>query len=304
MKRFAYKYENGEYEKINVWDVYRGEKNDPHRWENMRYFSTHKKIENRKEMIYVRRKPNYYFKYKSLNDIKSHEGRDTTLTHEIVQEIISELKEITFVRNDRSNKVYKIYVSDWEVEQEIKTPNKDYFVDILFKFEKSEPESLLLQWNGTVAVEIHVTNEVKATKVKDLLDVGIPILEHTVSKKLYIDDSREITEADIIEKKQLLTKYYKEAIYVSLKAEYSSKEYLTLMEIQELKEQVVLLEKQNTQKSNEIQQYKLYINNMKNELDNLSIKLGDKNRELAVVRTENEQLKKSYWYKLSKIFKR
>lgn len=304
MKRFAYKYENGEYEKTNVWEVYRGRKADPHRWENMQYFSTHKKIENRKEMSYVQRKPNYYFKYKSLKDVKSHEGHDTTLTHEVVQDIISNLNEITFVLKNRGNKVYKIYVSDWEVEQEIKTPNGDYFVDILFKFEKSEPESLVLQWNGTVAVEIHVTNEVKPTKVKDLLDFGIPILEHTVSKKFYIDESRELTEADIIEKKQFLGRYYEKEIYVNLLADYYSKEYLLTMEIQALKKQAVSMEKQNALQTNELQQYKAYASNLKAENTSLKGQLNEKSKELSIVQGENEQLKKSLWYKLHKAFKR
>lgn len=301
MKRFAYKFENGEYKMTNVWEVYRGEKQDPHRWEDMKYFSTHRKIENRKEMRPVRRKPNYYFKYKSLADVKAHEGHDTTLTHEVVQDIISELKEITFVIKNRGNKIYKIYVSDREIEQEIKTPNGDYFVDILFEFDKSEPESLVLQWNGSVAVEIHVTNEVKPTKVKDLLDLGIPILEHTVSKKFYTDESREITEAGIIEKKQFLSRYYEKEIYVNLLADYYSKEYLTMMEIQTLKEQVASLEKQNALQSNELQQYKACANNLKVENASLSRQLNEKDKELSIVKGENAQLKKSLWYKLSKV---
>lgn len=303
MKRFAYKYENGEYQKTNIWEVYRGKNQDPHRWEKMRYFSTHRKVENRKEMSYVQRKPNYYFKYKSLKDVKSHEGHDTTLTHEVVQDIISELKEITFVIKNKDSKVYKIYVSDWEVEEEIKTLNGDYSVDILFKFEKSEPESLVLQWNGIVAVEIHVTNEVKATKVKDLLDLGIPILEHTVSKKFYIDESRKITEAEIVEKKQFLCRYYEKEIYVNLLADYYSKEYLTMMKIKALKEQVSSLEKQNALQSNELQQYKAYVNNLKAENASLSKQLSEKDRELSIVKGEDEQLKKSLWYKLHKAFK-
>lgn len=221
-----------------------------------------------------------------------------------MNQIVSNLKEVTFKVNNRGGRVYKIYVTDWEIEELIKTPNGNYYVDILFKFDKSEPESLVLQWNGTVAVEIHVANAVKPTKVKDLLVCGIPILEHTVSKKLYIDENREITEEDIIKKKEFLSTYYEKEIYVSLLADYYSKEYLTMMEIQGLKEQVASLEKQNTQQSNELQKYKIHANNLKAENTSLSKQLNDKKMELEAIRTENEQLKKSTWYKLLKVFKR
>lgn len=301
LKRFAYKYENGEYDKTNVWELYRGEKQDPHRWEKMRYFSTHKKIENRKEMRPVRRKPNYFFKYKSLNDITAHEGHDTTLTHEIIQEIISELKEITFILKNKGNKVYKIHVSEYEIEEKIKTDKGDYFVDILFKFEKSEPESLVLQWNGIVAVEIHVTNEVEPTKIKDLIGVGIPILEHTVSKKFYVDESRELTEADISKTKQFLKRYYEKEIYVALLDDYHSKEFINMMEIQTLKDKIESLEKHTEIQKNELKQYMAYTNKLKMENASLKDQINEKDNEISLIKNENEQLKKSIWYKVSRI---
>ncbi len=299
MKRFADIIVNGSYVRTNIWEVCRGEKQDPHKWKNITYWSTHRR--NKIEMFPVRKKPNSFFKYKNANEGKSHEGHDVTLTHEVVQDIVANLKEVTFKVNNRGGRVYKIYVSNWEIEELIKTPNGNYYIDILFKFNKSEPESLVLQWNGRVAVEIHVTNAVKPTKVKDLLEYGIPILEHTVSKKLYIDESRELTLEDISKKKQFLGTYYEKEIYVNLLEDYYSKEYIA-MEIPRLQKQVSSLEEENAQLSNKLQKHIEYVNRLKSENTSLSGQIISKNNELNTIKIENEQFKKTLWYKLYKVF--
>ncbi len=299
MKRFADILVNGIYVRTNIWEVCRGEKQEPHKWENIRFWSTHRK--NKIEMFPVRKKPNSFFKYKNSNEAKSHEGHDVTLTHEVVQDIVANLKEITFKVNNKGGRVYKIFVSDWEIEELITTPNGNYYVDILFKFNKSEPENLVLQWNGKVAVEIHVTNAVKPTKVKDLLEYGIPILEHTVSKKLYIDESRELSEEDIIKKKQFLSIYYEKEIYVNLLEDYYSKEYIA-MEIPKLQKQVALQKEDNAQLRSNLQKYIEYANRLKNENTSLNGQLSSTNNELNKIKVQNELFKKSFWYKLYKVF--
>ncbi len=304
MKRFAYKFENGEYEMTNVWEVYRGEKQDPHRWENVKFFSTHRKIENRKEMIYVRKKPKYHFRYKSNADVQAHEGRDTTITHEVIQDIVAELKEITFKLTNKENKVYKIYVSDSEIEEIVKTPNGNYFVDVLLYFEKSEPELLALKWNKKVAVEIHVTNEVKPTKIKDLQDSGIPIIEINVSKKLYIDESSELTVEDIKQKKEFIKSYYEKEIFANLVGDYSSKEYKLVQKIAELNNKIKLLEEENAQQNVQLQKYKEDSEALKAIVNGLRKQLGSKEMELSTLKNELEEIKKSIWHKLYKTFKK
>ncbi|EHQ90946.1 hypothetical protein [Desulfosporosinus youngiae] len=71
-----------------------------------------------------------------------------------------------------------------------------------------------------------------------------------------------------------------------------------------MKEQLTSLERETTQQRNELQQNNEYVNKLRTELKLLNRQLNDKNRELVAIKIENEQLKKSYWYKLSKIFKR
>ncbi|WP_207715356.1 hypothetical protein [Clostridium saccharoperbutylacetonicum] len=279
----------------DVWKVRRGKKNEPREWKDIKFFSTHKRIENRKELIFVNTKPNPHFRYKKLDDIGSHKGHDETLTHELCIEILSEISVMTFkIGNDS----YKIYVSDCEIEYKIETSNALYFVDLFLKFDKSEPEWLVTKWNGIVAVEVYVTHKTGEVKRKDLFDSGIPVIEIDVSKKFYIDETREISEEDINEKKSFISKYYEKEIFAKLLANPSSKEYLTM--IDKLKKQIYILQKQNGEQNSELQQKNKMINKLKLDYMDLNNRIIHKDNELSIIREQNERLKKTFWYKLFK----
>ncbi|AQR93411.1 hypothetical protein [Clostridium saccharoperbutylacetonicum] len=295
VKRFAYKYQNENYIMTDVWKVQRGKKNQPREWKDIKFFSTHKRIENRKELVFVNKKPNAYFRYKNLNGAGSHKGHDVTLTHELCVEILSEISIMTFkIGNDS----YKIYVSDCEIEYKIETENAVYYADLFLKFNKSEPEWLVTKWNGIVVVEVYVTHKTEDIKRKDLFDIGIPIIEIDVSKKFYIDETREISEEEINEKKEFISKYYKKEIFAKLIANPSSKEYSTM--IDELKKQLLILQKQNIEQNSEIQQKNKMINKLQLDCKNLNNLINHKNNELSIIRQQNEKLKKTFWYKLFK----
>jgi len=301
LKRFAYQYLDGNCTMTNVWKVRRIKHEQPHLYNKLVFKSTHKKESNRRIMSFVERKPNNYFKYLNTDSAKSHEGHDVTLTHEICQKIISELEILTFQCGDD---IYKIYVSDCEIEKEIKTPQGNYFVDIFVEFNKSEPESLVLQWNGKVAIEIFVTNPVAPVKVDDLYNVGINIIQVRVSDKLKIDESTEISEEEILQKENFIAGYFRKVIYGRILKKYYSKEYLEMKEIEELKSRISLLEKQMNQKNDESQQLVLQIKQLNVENDKLRQQKNDLEKTVMLFDGENKKLKESFWYKLSNLIKR
>lgn len=292
MKRFAdIKLDDGSFKRTNVWEVKRGKIKNPEIWSNIKFYSTHKKIENKKILFFVNASPNSYFRYKSEND-NPNKGKDETLTHELCKEIISEIKDLNFkIYND----YYKFKVIDSEIEHRIDTPNGTYVVDIFVKFEQSIPNYLKIKWNGILAIEIFVHHKCEQDKITNLKAAMVPVIQVRISDKLWIDESKELSLKDIENKKAFLTSYFEKEIFAQLLLDPSSEEYNEMIENSKLIQKINELELDNKKKAEIIQSEQNTINKLRS--DNLSF--SEKYNMLA---NEQNKFQSSIWYKFYKFF--
>lgn len=240
MKLFAdYKIENG-YKRINIWNIYNSYKKyvkekgyiDFKEYYNKYYknrlFSTHGANSIKMSMTLVHMHPygKSYFKY--LGDL-NEKGQFESISHSTYKDIISEMSTLNLVINE---KIIKLYVSSSKIEWFFSANGNNYIADVFIKFYKSEPERYYKKWNGQLCFEIKNTHSVDKKKIKDCYIAGIPIFEHTISKKLMMDGHTE-SEYEILSQTRFIFDKLSEKIYGKLLSDPDNEIY----EIEKIKKE-------------------------------------------------------------------
>jgi hypothetical protein len=247
VKRFAYIKKGDKYTKTNVWKMRKLKQEDEKVFKEIIFYSTHYKIENRRRMSFVNRKPNAYFKYLSNKD--NIVSTDESLTHEICKELISDMKILKF---KTPKKVFTIYAHESEIEYEIKCKNSKFYIDIFVNFQKSDPASLVTKWNGALAIEVFVSHKTEEKKIDKLYENGYAVVEVDIPNWLKIDESKEVSEEYYELMKSKILKYFSEGIRSNIISNPSSREYKLLYKIHEQNEVIKRIKEDNLNKTNNL----------------------------------------------------
>lgn len=268
MKLFAdYKIESG-FKNINIWYIYNSYKayiteegkidfkQYYKKYFKKRIFSTHKS--NKIPMSLVVNHPygKSFFRY--LGNTNNN-GEFESVSHSVYKEILKEMDILNLVVNERK---IKLYVSFSDMEYYFYVNNNDRYADVFIRFEKSEPEEYFYKWNGRLCIEIKHTHAVDKSKIIDFYKEGIPIFEHTISKKLMISDNIS-SEEELLNQKSFIAKKLSEKIYGKLISDPSAEEFNLILKLQ--KENDALLSK-NTKLENENIILKQENTNLENEI--------------------------------------
>lgn len=268
MKLFAdYKINDG-FKNINIWYIYNGyksyiteEKKIDFKQYYKRYFknkifSTHKS--NKRAMCLVKKSPygKSFFRYLShIND----NGDFESVSHSTYKEIIKEMNVLNLIVNECK---IKLYVSFSDMEYYYKANGNDYFVDVFIHFDRSEPEEYFYKWNGQLCIEIKHTHAVDKKKIIDFSKEGIPIFEHTISKKLMMSENTS-SEEELLNQKKFIAEKLSEKIYGKLISDPSSEEFKLILKLKkqnndlrskttELENENIILKQKNTNLESEI----------------------------------------------------
>lgn len=229
MKLYAdYKIHNG-YKKINIWYIYNGYKKyniENHidfreyykKYFKNRLFSTHKST--KMAMTLVRKQPygKSFFRY--LGNLNNN-GEFESVSHSVYKEIITDLNILNLVVNEQK---IKLYISYSDIEFYFTANGNNYVADVFVYFNKSEPMEYFYKWKGILCFEIKYKHAVDKRKVDDCYVEGIPVFEHTISKKLMISDNT-INEEELISQKNFITNKLTDKIYGKLLSDPESEEY-------------------------------------------------------------------------------
>lgn len=246
MKRFAYIKKGDKYIKTDVWKMRKLKQKDEELFKKIIFYSTHYKIENRRRMSFVNRKPNAYFKYYKTNK-ESIISKDESLTHEICKELIADMRILKF---KTPKKVFTIFARESEIEYEIKFKNSKFYIDVFVNFEKSEPMSLVSKWNGALAIEVFVSHKTEENKIEKLNKNGYAIVEVNIPEWLKIDESKEVSEEYFELMKSRIIEYFSDGIKSNIISNPSSKEYKLLYKIYEQNEEIKKLKEDNLNRIN------------------------------------------------------
>lgn len=289
MKLFAdYKTENG-YKNINIWYIYNSYKEYTKtegyitfekyydRFFKHRLFSTHRV--NKIQMMLVKKTPygdSFFRYYGNIND----KGKSESITHSTYKDIIKELYVLNLVVND---KVIKLYVSYSDIEYAFIANGKYYCTDVFINFYKSNPEEYFYKWNGKLCIEIKYTHPVTKEKAQDFYSQGIPVFEHSISRKLLMSEHTN-SEKEIIKQKNYIKDLLSEKIYGKLLSDPKSKEYVM---IERLKKENVELQEKNA----ELKKNNAFLLNLNNIQSNQIVQMQQKTSELEKYKKEIEKHK-------------
>lgn len=280
MKLFAdYKIHNG-YKNINIWDIYNGYKsykNDNYnidfkeyykKFYKNRLFSTHKSMKMAMSLVIKHPYGRSFFRYlANVND----EGRLESVSHSTYKDIVQGISILNLVIGKQE---IKLYVSNNDIEVGFSANGNYYQADVFIYFYKSEPEEYFYKWKGKLCFEIKNTHAVDKRKIDDCYAEGIPIFEHTISKKLMISDNTS-SEEELLNQRCYITEKLTEKIYGKLLSDPQSEEYKLIEKLM----------KENDE-----------LHDRNNQLENYNTLLMDLNRKqsLRIEELENENKKLEY----------
>lgn len=245
--------------KLEIEDYYKNNYKD-------KLYSTHKHDKLKMSFVHKRTPTeSCFFKYDKTN-VNQYVSREETISHSIYKDIISELEVLNLFIDGQ---IVKIYPAFSEIEYRFKANGEVYFADVYIMFNKSEPAEYLYKWKGRLCFEINHTHAVDTIKKENCYYEGIPIFEHTISKKLSFENVTSSKE--LIDRKNFVTNMLSEKIYGKILSNPSSNEYINYIKC--INENYTL----------------------KSELNNLI----NKNNELLSIQSENKKEKQ----KLEEIIK-
>lgn len=281
-KRYADILINNNYKRIGIWNVINGEKESPLLWASMKYYSTHKKPENKQEMSFVHGKPRSksFFRYKRIDKTYPEgEGHEESHTHEAYKDIIADLDVLNLYYVKRKTLI-QLFVSDVEIEKE--TDDHKYRVDVFVKFNKSIPEEYLTKWHGQLAFEINVTHAVGIIKKDYFKQKKIAMFEHTVSKKLMMYDRYLQNEKSENDQITFIARYMKDRIDGEFLSDPESEEYKQMKELEDANRQIVEL-------TETISIHKKKINVLEGKLNTSRTEMSNLESELSSCKIENKR---------------
>jgi hypothetical protein len=288
---------NDNYKRIGIWNVINGEKESPLLWANMKYYSTHKKPENKQEMSFVhgKTKSKSFFRFKRVDKTYPEgEGHEESPTHETYKDIIADLKILNLYYT-KKNIFVQLFVSDIEIEESMELEGHKYRVDVFIKFDKSIPEEYFLKWSGQLAFEIKVTHPIGDLKQSDFRKHGIAMFEHSVSDKLMLHDFDMQNEESEKKQVEFITNYLKEKIYGKFLSDPESDEYKQMKELEDANRKIVKLTETVAQMKeihgSEIDDLKRKINSCRTEMNYLESELSSSKIESKRYLSENNSLK-------------
>ncbi|KTB91567.1 hypothetical protein AO073_01455 [Pseudomonas syringae ICMP 11293] len=175
--------EDGRYKLFFIWQVLKMRRLNPSEYSKLTFFSTHARIEKRREMVAVR---NGYFRYKSAEAGNSRSGDSDgeSLPHAYLIAILSQLQTINFKIGEEV--IPFTFTRLVPEETRLRFGNgKVYVPDLYGEFTSENP--FYKKWGGKVAIEVCYSNPCSPQKIVDFRDHGIPIIEIKVAKSTNIE---------------------------------------------------------------------------------------------------------------------
>ncbi|MEN4750758.1 hypothetical protein ABEH28_13425 [Pseudomonas sp. Ps21-P2] len=175
--------EDGRYKLFFIWQVLKMRRLNPSEFSVLTFFSTHSRIERRREMIAVK---NGYFRYKSAEAGQSRAGDSDgeSLPHAYLIAILSQLQTINFKIGDEVVPFTFTRLVAEEIRLKFGNGN-GYIPDLYGEFTSDNP--FYKKWGGKVAIEVCYSNPCSMQKVVDFRDHGIPIIEVKIAKSINIE---------------------------------------------------------------------------------------------------------------------
>lgn len=293
-----------------IWEVLKLKNTLPEDYKKISFYSTQANPSNRSRMAPVK---NGFFRYiENMKGGNNSEGDNETISHSTALLVLSELKNIKFIIKD---KTYLLNFSKFIIEPRLQFENGNvYFPDLIGYF--SSECDLAEKWNGKVVIEITVKHKCTSQKIRDFLEHGIPIIEVSISDKIWFSKefNGKVYDANDVENYyNFLKKLFNNRVYGHIRSNPTSYHYYEKLLLKKNK-----IIDDNQQKFNELQELcKLKLteaikryDNVRNSLDN--IKLTNQQLQQALSKSqENENaLKKrieeiksmSFWEKIKQIF--
>lgn len=175
--------EDGRYKLFFIWQVLKMRRLYPAEFRSLTFFSTHSRLEKRREMVAVK---NGYFRYKSVDALatRSSDSDGESLPHGYLIAILSQLQTINFKIDDEV--VPFTFTRLVAEETRLRFGNGNVYVpDLYGEFTSDNP--FYKKWGGKLAIEVCYSNPCSLQKVVDFRDHGIPIIEIKIAKSTNIE---------------------------------------------------------------------------------------------------------------------
>jgi hypothetical protein len=186
--------EDGRHKFFFIWQVLKMRRLSPDQFSALTFFSTHSRVEKRREMFAVK---NGYFRYKSVDAQASRSGDSDgeSLPHAYLIAILSQLQTINFKIGDEV--VPFTFTRLVAEETRLRFGNGNAYVpDLYGEFTSDNP--FHKKWGGKLAIEVCYSNPCSMQKIVDFREHGIPIIEIKIAKSINIEtyiDKNDIEES-------------------------------------------------------------------------------------------------------------
>lgn len=187
-----------------------------------------------------------FFRYKVSPPFIAGDSDNESAKHQIAKEELSKLRILHLVQNDEKITVY-VNTNETIAEKTIHYGDIPYRVDLYFSVERTEPKEYLYKWGGVLAIEVEVTHKTETQKKNHLLEMGIPVFEIKLSKKIIRQYEHEelLTDDDIHNMHLQFSNMFKRNIYGKFISSPIREEYFEMLdyikEIQLYKEKIMEL---------------------------------------------------------------
>jgi hypothetical protein len=302
----AYKYFNKQWEIVSRWDLIKMSDVDYRKFKELHFPLFHtKSTESPKLTFNIVQKTFRYYPNQGLNE--NHTSKGLTISHQIAQEVISDIRTLILSLKDRrtkpyQEKIYKIEVDNIVSEKEMVCGENKYYADLLVFF--SEPAELSLKWNGFFTLEIFVTNDVEGKKIIDYEKNKIPLIEIAIGDKLKIKKSAsEVTENEEIDLRNYMNASFRKQIFGNILVSPTSNKYKEneiIKKLNESENNSIKLKDKIKDLINENNKIVTEDNQIKTENISLKKEISSKNRQIYSLNNEILELKNKT--RIKKIF--
>lgn len=179
-----------------IWEVLKLRQNSPEEYKKLTFYSTQTNPSNRVRMTPVK---NGFFRYiENIKGGNNSEGDNESISHSMAILVLSEIENIKFVVG---KKTYHLNFSKFIIEPRLQFENGNvYYPDLIGYF--SSDCDLSEKWSGKVAIEVAVKHKCEPLKIKDFLEHNIPIIEVSITPKLWFSKefNKTVYDSDDVEK--------------------------------------------------------------------------------------------------------